>query len=32
MGVGTASIVVLLTLHVVVAAVLVTLLPRAVRR
>ena len=32
MGVGTASIVVLLTLHVVVAAVLVALLPRAVRR
>jgi hypothetical protein len=32
MGVGTASVVVLLALHVVVAAVLVALLPRAVRR
>ncbi|SDO07746.1 DUF6069 family protein [Geodermatophilus sp. DSM 45219] len=32
MGVGTASVVVLLALHAVVAAVLVALLPRAVRR
>jgi len=32
MGVGTASVVALLTLHAVVAAVLVALLPRAVRR
>ena len=32
MGVGTASVVVLLTLHAVVAAVLVPLLPAAVRR
>lgn len=32
MGVGTAAVVVLLALHVVVAVVLVALLPRAVRR
>jgi len=32
MGVGTASVVVLLSLHAVVAAVLITLLPAAVRR
>jgi hypothetical protein len=32
MGVGTASVVVLLALHVVVALVLVPLLPRAVQR
>ena len=32
MGVGTASVVVLLTLHAVVAAVLIPLLPAAVRR
>ena len=32
MGVGTASVVVLLSLHGLVAAVLITLLPRAVRR